>query len=50
MTVKELIKQLEAMPQDVEVIFRKETSETWYSTNTCEISVSPRTGFVEIEI
>ena len=50
MTVKELIKQLETMPQDVEVIFWKEMPETWYATNTCEISVNSRTGFVEVEI
>lgn len=50
MTVKELIKQLEAMPQNVEVIFWKEQPETWYYTKTCEISVNPYTGYVDFEI
>lgn len=50
MTVKELIKQLETMPQDVEVIFWNEQLETWYSTEICEISVNPHTGYVDFEI
>jgi len=50
MTVKELIKQLEAMPQDVEIIFWNEWPETWYSTKACEISVNPNTGYVDFEI
>ena len=49
-TVKELIKQLKTMPQNVEVIFWNEQPETWYSTKTCEISVNPHTGYVDFEI
>jgi len=49
-TVKELIKQLETMPQDVKVIFWHELPETWYSTKSCEISVNPYTGCVNFEI
>lgn len=50
MTVKELIKQLETMPQDVEIIFWNEWPETWYSSKTCEISVNRLTGYVDFEI
>lgn len=50
MTVKELIKQLETMPQEVEVIFWNEWPEVWYSTKTCEVSINPNTGYVDIEI
>lgn len=50
MTVKELIEELKTMPQDVEVIFWNEWPETWYSSKTCEISVSPITGRVHFEI
>lgn len=50
MTVKELIKQLETMPQNVEVRFWNEWPETWYSSKTCEISVNQLTGYVDFEI
>ena len=50
MTIKELIKQLKTMPQDVEVVFWHESPETWYSTKVCEISVNSLTGYVDFEI
>lgn len=50
MTVKELIKQLETMPQDVEIRFWAALPEPWYSSKTCDISVNSRTGYVDFEI
>ena len=50
MTVKELIEQLETMPQNAEVIFWNEWPERWYSAKTCEISVNPHTHNVDFEI
>lgn len=50
MLVKDLIKQLESMPQNAEVVFWKELPDKWYSTESCEISVNPYTSHIDIEI